>query len=152
MKTMNKINLLILILVMALLSINGIAGGVLLMAKPDGSLIGMKIEWLSRTPFQNFLIPGILLFLLNGLFPLVSLAGLITKKGSRLFDRLNIYSDKHWSWTFTVYSGIITISWIIIQQLITEYFFLQPVIAAAGLINLVLALTPGIQRNYTKSI
>jgi hypothetical protein len=143
--------LMFLFITLGFLSINGMAGGALLIIKPDGSLIGMKTDWLSGTPFNTFLIPGICLLLLNGAIPLLALTGLITRKENRLLERLNLFNDKHWSWTFTVYSGIITISWIIIQQLITEYFILQPIISAVGLINLVLALSPGIQTRYTRN-
>jgi hypothetical protein len=119
--------------------------------EPDGSMMGMTTEWLARTPFSNFLIPGICLFLLNGIFPLIALVGLITRKENRILNSLNVLKDKHWAWTFTLYSGIITISWIIIQQLIAEFFVLQPIITAVGLINMVLALMPRIQKSYLKN-
>jgi hypothetical protein len=135
---------------MAFLSLNGLGGGVVFILEPDGSMMGMSTDWLVRTPFTNFLILGICLFLLNGVFPLIALIGLITKKDNRLFNSLNVLKDKHWAWTFTLYSGIITISWIIVQQLIAEYFVLQPIITAVGLINIVLALMPRVQKIYTK--
>jgi hypothetical protein len=134
---------------MAFLSLNGLGGGIVFLLKPDGSMMGMSTDWLARTPFNNFLIPGILLFILNGIFPLIALIGLITRKESRLLNSLNVLKDRHWAWTFTLYSGIITISWIIVQQLIAEYFVLQPIITAVGLINLVVALLPRIQKIYT---
>jgi hypothetical protein len=139
----------ILFILMAFLSLNGLGGGLVFIIEPDGSMMGMTTEWLARTPFSNFLIPGICLFLLNGVFPLVALLGLIGRKESKLFDKLNIFNDKHWGWTFSVYSGIITISWIIIQQLIAEYFVLQPIITAVGLLILIFSFMPRIQKYYT---
>jgi len=137
---------------MAFLSLNGLGGGVVFMIKPDGSLMGMTTEWLTKTPFQSFLIPGICLFLMNGVFPLIALVGLIgRRKENRVLNALNVFRDRHWGWTFSVYSGIITITWIIIQQLITNFFVLQPIIIAVGLINLVLALMPRVQKWYTRS-
>ncbi len=134
---------------MAFLSANGLGGGLTFITEPDGSLMGMSTDWLARTPFTNFLIPGICLLLLNGIVPLLALIGLITRKENRVLNPLNVFKEKHWAWTFTLYSGIITISWIIVQQLIAEYFVLQPIITAIGLINIVLALMPRIQKKYT---
>jgi hypothetical protein len=150
-KQKKPIELYILYFWMAFLSLNGLGGGLVFMIKPDGSLMGMTTEWLAKTPFQSFLIPGICLFLLNGVFPLIALTGLISRKENKFFNALNVLPDKHWAWTFSVYSGIITITWIIIQQLITNFFVLQPIITAVGLINIVLALMPRVQKWYTKS-
>jgi hypothetical protein len=38
------------------------------MLHPDGSSIEMSLDWLQHTPFQDYLIPGIILFIANGLF------------------------------------------------------------------------------------
>jgi len=46
------------------------------------------------------------------------------------------------------YSGIITIAWIIGQQLLTEYFILQPIIAAMGLAIIIFSLMPSVQDWY----
>ena len=134
---------------MFFLALNGIMGGGMLMLKPDGSLLQMQPNWLDQTPFPNFFVPGLFLFLLNGIFPAATLWGLISKKQVVIFNALNPLKDKHWSWSFTAYSGIITISWIIIQQLITDYFVLQTIITAVGLINLMLVLMPRIQKFYS---
>jgi hypothetical protein len=145
----NPIELYILYFWMAFLSLNGLGGGIVFMIKPDGSMMGMNLDWLAKTPFQSFLIPGICLFLMNGIFPLIALVGLIGRKENRVFNKANVFRDKHWSWTFTLYSGVITITWIIIQQLITNYFILQPIISALGLIIIVFSLMPRILKRFT---
>jgi hypothetical protein len=149
-KQKKPIELYILYFLMAFLSINGLAGGVVFIIKPDGSMMGMTTEWLAKTPFPNFLIPGICLFLLNGIFPLIALIGLIRRKEIRFFYLLNVFTEKHWSWTFAIYSGIITITWIIIQQLITNFFVLQPIITALGLLIIIFSLMPRVQKRYCR--
>ncbi len=137
-------------ILLLILSLNGIAGGALLIAKPDGSLLGMQPDWLGKSPFQTFLIPGILLLFFNGILPGTALFGILTRKKSDLFQKSNIFSDKLWGWTWSLYCGIITISWIIIQQLITDYFILQPIIAALGLLIVIVTLTPRVQKYYSE--
>jgi hypothetical protein len=138
----------ILYLLLLLLAINAFYGGISLMLAPDGSLLGMQPGWLNKSPFKSYFIPGFLLLLMNGVFPLLALYGLITKNRT-WFGWLNIYRNTYWGWTFSVYSGIITNIWIIVQQLMSEYFILQTIIAAVGLLILITALLPRIQRYYS---
>ena len=137
----------ILIVLMALLSINAFYGGISLMLAPDGSLLGMQPGWLDKSPFNSYFIPGFLLFLMNGIFLLLAVYGLITKNRT-WFGWLNIYKNRCWGWTFAVYSGIITNIWIIVQQLMAEYFILQTIIAAVGLLILITALLPRLMCYY----
>jgi hypothetical protein len=46
--------------------------GVLLMVRPDGSLMKMPVSMLNSSPFKDFLVPGMILFAVNGVGNLVS--------------------------------------------------------------------------------
>jgi len=137
----------ILIVLLALLAANAFYGGISLILAPDGSLLGMQPGWLDKSPFNSYFIPGLLLLLMNGVFPLLALYGLITRN-TKWFAWLNIYKNRCWGWTFAVYSGIITNIWIIAQQLMAEYFILQTMIAAVGLLIIVAALLPRVQTYF----
>ncbi|MEI2401517.1 hypothetical protein [Niallia taxi] len=50
-----------------LVGISAVAAGIGLVFKPNGSSLGMSVELLADSPFQSFLIPGIILFIINGL-------------------------------------------------------------------------------------
>jgi hypothetical protein len=138
----------ILIVLLALLAVNAFYGGISLMLAPDGSLLKMQPGWLDNSPFNSYFIPGLLLLLMNGVFPLFAVYGLITKNQNKSLNLFNIYKNRCWGWTFAIYSGIITNSWIIVQQLMAEYFILQTIIAAVGLLILVAALLPRVMRYY----
>ncbi len=138
----------ILALLHLLLGINGVAGGIMLLIKTDGSLLGMEPGWLGNSPFSNYLIPGILLVLVNGILPLLVCSGLLVKPAWKWPDLFNIYKDRHWAWTLSLYAGIIVIGWIIIQQFITRYFWLQPAVAATGLCIIVLTMLPAVMHYY----
>ena len=133
---------------MVLLFANAFYGGISFILEPDGSLLKIDTEWLNRTPFKNFFIPGILLILFMGVLPVIALIGLFTKKKLRFLSALNCFPEKRWGWTFALYSGIITNIWIIVQQLFTEYFVLQPVIAAVGMLIIITSLLPRVQKYY----
>ncbi len=139
----------ILILLLIILSLNALYGGVGFILKPDGSLMGINATWLEDSPFSNFLFPGILLILFLGIFPAIALFGIFSKKRIRLFDTLNCFPEKHWGWIYAIFSGIGANIWIIVQQLITGYFFLQPVIAAVGMLIIITSLLPRVQKYFT---
>ena len=137
-----------LFVLLMLLAVNAFYGGISLMLAPDGSLLGMQPDWLDKSPFSNYFIPGLLLLLMNGIFPLLALFGLLTKNKNNTLNRLNVYLNIYWGWTFSLYTGIISIVWIIVQQIITAYFILQPIITGVGLLIIIITLMPRVQKYY----
>lgn len=119
--------LLLTIVAAALLLFNGIGalyGGWSLMAYPDGSNLQMPIEWLERTPFSDFLIPGIILFIANGLCSIfVFVALLFQHKKSPLL---------------VMAQGVILMGWIVVQILLVQkYHPLQLILGTVGVALLV---------------
>ena len=55
----------------AFIGVGAVAGGLGLALDPTGGNVGMPLELLDETPFTNFLIPGIVLFVVNGLGSLI---------------------------------------------------------------------------------
>jgi hypothetical protein len=53
----------ILFILLVLLAANAFYGGISFILEPDGSLLKINPEWLEKSPFTNYLIPGILLIL-----------------------------------------------------------------------------------------
>ncbi|WP_373523889.1 hypothetical protein [Aquiflexum sp.] len=130
------------------LGLGAIYGGGMLALEPDGSLLGMDTEWLGDVPFNTYLIPGFFLFTLIGFLPLLTFVGLLLKPEWEWADTFNIYANKHWAWTYSLYSGIIVIIWITIQQVLTQYFWLQPVMTFTGLLIVIFTLTPQVIKNF----
>ena len=56
------------------LGIGALFGGGQFIVAPDGHLLGMTVKSLAATPFQSFLVPGILLFTFVGVGPFVAAA------------------------------------------------------------------------------
>ena len=110
----------ILLIVLGFLSLGAIGGGGVLIISPSGELIGMPLTELKHSPFTSFLIPGIVLFSVLGLGPLLLIIALLKKPASRLAEHINIFKDMHWSWTFSIYIGCILIGWIQIQMIFLQ--------------------------------
>lgn len=137
-------------LILIILSLNALAAGTMMIVEPDGSLLKMDPEWLKGSPFNNYFIPGFLLFTFIGLLSAGSAFGLNYRKDCLLSRKLNIFKDMHWGWTFSVYTGFATIIWITVQQALTRYFFLQTLILSFGILILICCLLPRVMRYYSK--
>jgi ABC-type proline/glycine betaine transport system permease subunit len=58
-------------------AIGALFGGWNLITHPDGSSLQMSLDFLKKTPFHTYLIPGIILFVANGLFSIFVLLALV---------------------------------------------------------------------------
>jgi hypothetical protein len=56
----------------SLIGIGAVVCGALLIIGPDGHYLQMPSDMLKNSPFRNFLIPGVVLFLVNGVGNIVS--------------------------------------------------------------------------------
>lgn len=107
--------------------LSGLAGGFGLIGDPTSASLGMKLEWLNGTPFSNYLIPGIVLFIINGIGN--TTAAIMSIKKTRYFDYLGTLM------------GTIMMIWIISQVAWIGYKnFLQPLYFSTGLIQTVLGI------------
>lgn len=91
------------ILLLLLNGIGALYGGYHLIAHPDGSSLQLTTDWLEYSPFDDFLIPGIVLFLANGLGSIFVIFSLIFQ-----------FSYRYW---LVIIEGSILLFWIIIQVL-----------------------------------
>lgn len=134
----------------AFLAIGALAGGTMLITDPSGELIGMPSSLLQDSFFPDYLIPGILLFCVFGILPLITASGLILKWEWDAAQRFNIFKEKHWSWTFSLYSGFELIIWIMVQVYILDSVsFIHLVYAMLGLMIQMATILPSVQAKYT---
>jgi hypothetical protein len=143
------IEIYILVLLVAFEAIGALYGGINLMNDPSGESIKLPIGLLDGTIFPNFMIPGIVLFLLLGFFPLFMVYPLLFKPRWRIINRLNIYPSYHWAWTYTLYTAIMLMIWINLQvMMIGSGSLLQGSFGMLGIIILILTLLPSVKRQY----
>jgi hypothetical protein len=133
-----------------LLGVGAIVGGLMLTIDPSGGMLNMPVSLLENSPFANFFIPGMILLLVLGVFPVVIGMALLKRSHWSLAEKLNLYSERHWAWTFSLYTGNALLVWIFVQV-----YFIQcgtPVhllYFAWGLGIQVVTLLPETQRRYT---
>jgi hypothetical protein len=123
-------------------ALSGIFGGLSLTLSPSGKIIHIPLSVLDKSPFGSFLVPGMILLILLGLFPaFVSWAMFVRPKRSWL-DSLNIYRGIHWTWTYSLYLGIMLVIFILFETLFIGYDILQIIYGLVGIGIIITALLP----------
>jgi hypothetical protein len=104
--------LIIKILIIIMLLFNGIGafyGGLSLITDPGGQKLQLPASYLKNIPFENYLIPGIVLIIVNGLLSFVILIMIIVN------HRKTPY--------MVMLQGILLSGWIIIQIFMVKDFY-----------------------------
>lgn len=113
-----------------LLVLNGVPAliaGAGMMLDQSGGFLGLDLGLLETSPFYNYFIPGIVLFLFNGVFSLVTLYALIRQ--------IRLYS------LLIILQGIVLTGWITFQiMLITDPSWLQLGYGFVGILLIVSGL------------
>lgn len=119
-------------------SISAIAGGLGLIADPSGGL-SFTLGMLQHSPFSDFLIPGLFLLIILGIVPGIVFYGLWKKPRFRLAEKVN--PKYHWSWTFSLCTGILILVWVGTEIfLIRELSILHYVYSVLGVLIIVFTL------------
>jgi len=139
-----------LIILTFILGVSALISGGMLLLVPDGSLMRMPTAILSGSIFTDFLIPGLILFVFLGVYPMLVGLGL-WKMIWTAPGRFNPFKSYHWSWTASLATGIILLIWILTETLMLGYVsFLQPVMALWGILVIILTLLPAARRHYRR--
>ena len=117
--------------------LSGLAGGFGLINDPSGESLKIPIEWLDGSPFNDYLIPGIILFLILGLFPLIISFGL--------------WKTRNWGWLGSIALGAALIIWILVEILIIGWQTeppLQLIYGVVGIAILTVSISPQVKDYY----
>jgi uncharacterized membrane protein len=129
------LGILILATLLILLGIGGIGGGGGLVADPSGDLIGLPLVLLDSVSLQTYLLPGIFLFVVMGILPLVAAVGLLRAQKS--------------AWIVTVGLSILLVLWICFQIILWGApIAIQSIYLVLGVVMLALCLSSAVREYY----
>lgn len=142
----------ILIFLVIIQAISALFGGIQLIIEPNGLLLQMPVNWLNNSPFQSYLIPGIILTLLLGIFPVWIAYCLAFRPFRHRRGWLNIYPDRYFGWTYSLYLGIMLIIWITVQIAMVGYGHpIQTIYVSLGILITIVTLIPSNMNYYSHS-
>jgi len=132
--------------------LSAIGGGGALIISPSGKLIGgLPLSILERSPFNDFLVPGIILFVVLGIIPSLLVLALLKKPNSVFADRFNFFKDMHWAWTFSIYVAFALIIWIQVETIFIQGVgWLQTFYILYAIPLILVALLPKVRNLYKK--
>ncbi len=141
----------ILLVLLFFLGVGATFGGLIFIISPSGELFGMPLSTLDNSPFKNFLIPGIILFLVLGLAPVAVAIALIKKPVNKVLEAFNFFKDLHWAWTYTIYIAFALIIWIQVQMMILQSVdWLHTFYMFFAIVIIFVALLPEVRNIYKK--
>jgi hypothetical protein len=100
--------------------------GLAMVLDANGSPLGIPRDWIAGTPFGSFLVPGIVLLVMNGL--------------GQLSAALLTWQRHPWAPWVTGFFAVGLMTWISVQVMVIPFSALQPILFAVGLVEGSLAL------------
>ncbi|MDD3078384.1 MAG: hypothetical protein PHH37_04660 [Paludibacter sp.] len=94
------------IILMIFIAANAIIAGVLFIIDPNGQMMGMSTDYLKYAPFRNYLIPGIILLIVNGLF--------------NIWATIKTFNKSKYHPIYIMLQGVLLSGWIIVQMLMVR--------------------------------
>lgn len=116
------------------LGVRALLGGGQFILVPSGDLLGVSQSMLAGTPFDDFLIPGIVLFGVLGVLPLSVLLG--------------VYRGRRWAWWGSVVVAITLVGWVLVEGVLIGFGErLQYLNLVQAIVMLALALSPTVREH-----
>lgn len=144
------ITLWILVFWLVFLALGGLYGGIAMLLDPSGSLLQMT-EVLPLLPVSNYVLPGLFLFFVMGLLPLLLIYGLLARPDGSWLESLIHQTKYHWAWTGTVILGVGLAIWLIAEGMLIGFkWAIQYVTAVNGLLILLFVFLPPVKNFYRK--
>jgi len=142
----------ILITLLTFLGFSAIGGGGALIISPSGKLLGgLPLSILEHSPFTDFRIPGIILFLFLGVTPCVLACALIKKQANKFAEYFNFFKDMYWAWSFCIYVAFALIIWIQVETIFVQSVgWLQTFYMLYAIPIILVAMLPNVRAAYKK--
>ena len=138
----------IMIFLNGFLGISALIPGAAFILAPDGHLLRMPLSNLVNSPFPDFLIPGILLFVFIGIYPSVVAFSLWKQPAWRWPNYINPFKRFHWSWAASLAASLILIIWIITEVQFMKIGFLHVMYFGWGVAILLVTLLRDARDHY----
>lgn len=116
----------VLLILVAFQGLSGLAGEFGLISDPTGEALGIPLEWLDNTLFETYFIPGVILFIVLGIFPMICYAGL--------------WKEKTWVITGSFITGIALMIWIAVEIFMIGYHSNPPLQLIYGITGMLITL------------
>ena len=138
--------LILLAILLFVLSTGGFYGAYMLLSDISGAALGVPKSLLDHLPLDTFLMPGLFLLIFMGFLPLITFAGVLRKNSMPAFQKLAVFKNYHWSYTFTIINGFLLAGWTIGELILWGINALSVIYFIWGCVILLLCLLPKLKK------
>ena len=129
------------------LALGGLYGGITMLIDPTGGMLQVS-EILPQLPVSNFVLPGLFLLVVMGVWPLFLAYALFAQPNWQWVDSLN-WRGYHWAWAGTMVLCVVLALWLLVEGVLIGFLWpIQYVTAVNGLLILLFALLPRVRAYY----
>jgi hypothetical protein len=138
----------LLVALMAFQAVSALGGGAAMLLAPRGAVL--PIELLAGSPFETFVIPGLLLFGVLGVLPAIATWALLARPRWEAMEPLERRFGAHWSWPFAGALGIALVIFIVVEVALIDGHWLQGLYGGVGLAIVAATLWPDTRRHLRR--
>lgn len=111
----------LLVVLLVFQGLSGLGGGWALSLDPTGTGIGLDPTWLDGSPFPDYRVPGVFLWVVLGLGPLGA-ALLVLRRSA-------------WAWSAALLTGLVLLAWILVEIAVVGLQMRPPLQLIYGLLG-----------------
>lgn len=138
----------LLFLGLAFLGFGGLYGGISMLLDPSGALLAMDTV-LPQLGIPNYILPGLFLISVMGIWPLFLVYALFTKPAWSFLAGISTWNQIHWAWTATGLTALILFIWLFIQGMLIGFIWpIQYITGFNGAFILLLLILPPIRNHF----
>jgi hypothetical protein len=144
----------VLVALLVVLGIGGFYGGISFLIDPlQKRTMNVPLSILDGLFVRDFTLPGLFLFIVMGIIPILLAFGLIFRPVWKWTEVLTGWSKRHWSWAGSLILSILLILWLGLEIIVMKSGMLYPPQIATGVLGFVLLLVtllPPVSNFYRK--
>jgi hypothetical protein len=139
------------LVLLGFLALTAIGGGLEMLLFPQGNPF-VKTEWLESIPFDDWVIPGLILGFGFGFGSVLVLWGILRRPSIGWLDRIASPTRHHWSWLGSMILGAGLVLWILVEIVfIPERSAVEAAYLGIGLALAVLPWAPSLSAHLRSS-
>ena len=132
------------------LAFGGLYGGIYMLTDPTGNSLQMA-DVLPLLPVPDYILPGLFLFFVMGLIPLLLTFALVVRPNWPWAEKLVPLKNYYWAWTAAISIGVILTIFLSVQGMLIGFKWpIQYMTATNAALIIILTATPGI-KNYFRN-
>jgi hypothetical protein len=145
------ITLWLLFLALLFLGFGGLYGGINMLLDPSGALLAMDTV-LPQLGVPNYILPGLFLISVMGLWPLFLVFALFTKPAWSFMAGISKWNQIHWAWTATGLTALVLFIWLFFQGMLIGFIWpIQYITGFNGAFILLLLILPPTRNHFVRS-